>query len=909
MGMNVRTPLLAGIVAGVGLFVGGLVLGSALRDDPDVSTADDELVAIPLAVPADLSVEPGDLDEPPVPTPSPRLVPARLHQPPVDAPTATDPERNTTDEGAPGTEPFRPPTMPGGLDEDGVGTPDPDLPYVVGDWVEETTFDDLYLPSEESPASDESADEAAPTEEPALGEPAVFRDPCADVSEDDAEAAAEVCPDGVGGTIVLLGGGDPPDPLSIMRQLYTRGAGTFELRCPDLGTSVDGVYRAVLPSNNPADFRIRYWMSREPDSVREITYRTSDAERDRWLERRLAGEAIHANPVTGVQNCLELPLPDDMPPSAHFTLEVEGVDDLGSRAAVTIYTEIESAESQLGRPPMAFSPGTHGGAAMSGTVSLAYDPTVETAYLAAIQTTGSGGSGESCSDIEPEVLARRMPAHPALRRFGTAVVARRPDDPRYDSRFSLAATADLFAEEGTTYLLCGWATTPPTRSFDLPTVVHRDSLLVRAPRHLRVRVSVVGGHTDQALDRDSVTVRPANWGPGVTAAPLPGSPVPAGPIELARPHPAFDSGGREVPTWTRLVVEGPDGGFEMLEVITETGCATFFITLCAQPGIDYYDVPLPGRASGRPHCSGGLFGSCDPPPEGTVIGTLRLAVERYGGPGGVPLPDTDNGWVVTPRGAFVGNAGERPARPQIDEFASYLREYRPRPDARPGLQAHLEFDRPVRIEARPVEVDTPGCAEPETVRVDEHRRVHSLRWDELCYGGVYSLSLLAVDEDGNELDLRAVVDGVRTGYPGWGYVNLSAVRITEYTVELTIERLGDGIAPNGAVLRVAGNDVGPFFAPGQSIRCISATAPASTYTRTVRNAGGRPIFWGDLVGIFLEVNATGDGIGCGREARHVRVQIAEQLRLDDLLGSPVHTFVYDEADARLTLTIRDVVPG
>lgn len=60
----------------------------------------------------------------------------------------------------------------------------------------------------------------------------------------------------------------------------------------------------------------------------------------------------------------------------------------------------------------------------------------------------------------------------------------------------------------------------------------------------------------------------------------------------------------------------------------------------------------------------------------------------------------------------------------------------------------------------------PRSTEPEPIDVDTYREVHDLFWMDLCYGHPYRLSFMAVDEDGNELDLRAIAGGARTTYPG-----------------------------------------------------------------------------------------------------------------------------------------------
>lgn len=877
-------------LSSVALFAAGLFIGDLLRDD-DPDSATRELVPIETAIPADPDTDPGDV-EIRLPRPSTRQVPARLLVEQGEEPAGSDPSGQG--------QPFLPPTRPAGVDADGIGTPDPDRPYVVEEWATEYTADDVFGPGEEPVVGEPGEGEEAGGE---TSPDPVFRDPCVDVSDAEAADAERHCPDGVGGTIVLIDEGTPPNPLSIMGQFYVSINAPVELRCPDLGVSPDGIYRPLFASNNPADFTIRYWISTKPETVWQVTYRSSDEEVDRWIERRLAGEDTWGNPHTGVHNCPEIPLPDDMPREAHFTFEIDGRDDMGTTASVRLYDTIPSPESQLGRPPMSF----HARDEEKGIVSLPYDPDEEMAYLALIPKTGTRASDQTCTDLEPGVLRHGTPHDYRLRNVGTAVMARAPGSPAYDPRFSLAVTAQLFPEEGTTYLLCGWAATPARRSFDLPSVTYRESFLVRAPRRLRVRVAVSGGRADTALDARSVKLRPTNWFTS-RAGHLPEEPLATGSFRFSEPLQMFDSGDEAVPTHTFIEVEGPRGAKQLLEVYTPTSCVSMlWVSVCPEVGVASYDVAIPDVPSGRRHCSGGLFGSCDEPTEGAYLGILRVLVEFYPGPAGAPTGE-DDGWQVDRAGAFRGNAGERPATPQIDYDGAVLREFRRSPTDRPGLSARLEFDRPVRIIGMtPYSLSGYDCREHESYTTEEYRSVHSFRWDETCWGGYYSLSFVAVDEDGNELDWRAEIDGVPTPVRGFGGVQLARFPIHEFTAEVTIHRVGDNIRPNSLDLRIDGGSV-TLFAPGQPIRCRREGQTVDAHSRLIRNVDGYPPAWSDVVRIRMEIMATGDGRQCGVEQTWWRVNLTHDITLEDLLSSPVHTFVYDEEDAHVVFTIRNVRP-
>jgi hypothetical protein len=926
--MNQRTTYLITAGAAALLFIGGLVLGNLINDDdPGDVAASPATVAIAAATPADPESDPDGPTERFWPQPSPRQIPAHLLEV-VDSPDGPDDETVAasgvslseaarpvivggvynpdveTDPVAGGEgEIYLPPTRPGGLDEDGTGEPDPDAPVEVREGVVELG-PDVEL--------DGSVDPFAP--EPAapgpLGDPLPFRDPCADVDEVDAEAAEELCPEGVGGTILVpLGGGDgAPEPLAIMGQFYTGISVPLELRCPSLGMGEDGIYRPLFASNNPADFTIRYWLTADASEQASITYRSSDAELERWIEKRLADEPTWANPHQGVHNCPELPMPTPLPANAHVTVEIQGVDDFGSEAFVRFYAYLDARGSRGGnRPPVTFTPMPLGSDV--GLLAVPYDPTTEMVYMASIPRNGPRASELSCTEAEGTMLDGRFVSDPSLHEIGVAILAQPPDGPDVDPRFNQVAVARLHGEEGTRYQLCAWVATPATRSFERPTVVHRDSFLVRAPRHLRVRVSVGGGHADQPLEARSVSVRATNWPAGWTGT-FPSEAIPARAFMLDGPVLLFDSGGQRVPSNTLIEVVGPTGSSAMLDIETPTRCSGFggLFTSCPERGTKQYDVQIPGRVVGRGLC-GSSFGSCDPPREQTYVGNLRLLVERYSGPGGPPTGGDADGWQVFPHGRFeAAGERERPATPQIDSLNSSLRSGVDSLTGRPSLTMDLRFDRPVRIEAVPWNNFEEACVEPEPYVRDDYSATATRTWRDLCFRGTYSMSLLAVDEDGNTLDLRTIVDGERTGHPGWSYIELPGFPIAEFTVDITIARLGDGMRPQSLNASLGGVSLGTLIAPGHPPRCVTEAVPTSTFSRTIRNDGGRPIQWGDSVVLYLDVAGAGDGYRCGLGERYTRGAILRTLWLDDLLDGP-RRLTYDGPDAEIIVEIREVAAG
>src|SRR5690606_11096722 len=129
------------------------------------------------------------------------------------------------------------------------------------------------------------------------------------------------------------------------------------------------------------------------------------------------------------------------------------------------------------------------------------------------------------------------------------------------------------------------------------------------------------------------------------------------------------------------------------------------------------------------------------------------------------------------------------------------------------------------------------CREHESYTTEEYRSVHSFRWDETCWGGYYSLSFVAVDEDGNDVDWRAEIDGVPTPVRGFGGVQLARFPIHEFTAEVTIHRVGVNIRPNSFDLRIDGGSV-TLFAPGQPTRRRREGQTVDAHSCLIRNVDG-----------------------------------------------------------------------
>ncbi|MDZ7677516.1 MAG: hypothetical protein U5K29_03075 [Acidimicrobiales bacterium] len=722
-----------------------------------------------------------------------------------------------------------------------------------------------------------------------------FLDPCADEPDDS-------CPEGVGGTITLLGGGDPPDPLDISAQFYTSVTSSLELRCPNLGVDDDGVYRPLFASNNPADFTIRYWETGDPSTERTINMSTPDAEVDWWTDRRSAGDEVWANPHGGVHNCPEFA---DLVPGRHMAFEIHGIDPLGTEDTVRVFMETPDGVGGETNRPIKFTPQTRRDRPDYGLLSVPYDDRTEMVYMASIPKNGPRGTDLNCTDIEGDILDGRHRSDVSLVdiRHGVLVRAR---DSELDPSLNRVLLGSLYPEEGTTYELCAWVAEEAERSFDRPTVVERESFIVRSPRRLRIRIFIGGGHLHQALEPLDLRVEAANWDSGRGSS-FPREAMGAGPLELDLPVLMTGSGSMKVPSTTLLEVTGPTGATVLTEIPTRTQCPLFFPIGCPREGTSEYDIQIPGRVRNTGLC-GSSFGSCDPPSEQTYIGNLRILVERHSGPAGPPTGDPlDDGWQVRPTGSFAGaEPAEPPADPQFDSAGSSLEAI---PGDPPGMRAQLEFDRPVRIvEATPFMNLIADCGAGDTQSTTDHRSTVTLTWDELCYEGAYSIGFLAVDEEGNEIDRRTHIEGAPTGDPGWGYLVLPGFDIEEFSVQVTVHQLGDGIRPQSLSLSVGGVPTGRFIAAGLPPRCTTDAVPISSYGRTVRNDGGRPISWGDPVNVYLSISGRGDPPECGADRLHVAGEMRASIELAELLAGPV-TLDFGDTDIGIELHVTDVVPG
>jgi hypothetical protein len=894
MTMNRLTLILGGVVIAALLFVGGVAIGDVLADDAATAEADTPTSRqVAAATPADGAEIPEPGTDPSWPATSPLQI--------LDPAEPTDPD-GTTDEAAASTpglsgaelaalydpetgidsdatgEPFIPPTSPAFDPE--TDEVDPESPAVAEDGVEPLTPDEV--------------EDLLTPEEPEAPE-VVFSDPCADAPEagvtgsddtgsddggdDEADAA---CPFGTGGTIVLTGGGDPVDPLRIMRQLYTFIAVPLELRCSPLGTQADGTYQAILPSNNPATFTIRYWPSTEPDAVRTVTFETTEQERDRWIERRLAGERVGADMHTGIHNCIGLP---GVFPGRHTTVQVHGVDDLGTEHEVTIYVTPESNRDgvAVGRPHASFTPVDQ----RLGLVTVPYDERTEQVYVASLPRTGARATTESCTDIENDVLARRH--YSDLSILDSSVTEfPRTDDDGYEPGIESSVVTRFVAEEGTTYEICTWVTKPPRRSFDKPPVVLRDTITVRGPRHHRVRIWFAGGHSDVPLAADALTVRTANWG-WERGLQWPDEPARATAFFLEEPLLVADSGSGPVPSSTLLEVVGPEGDRLELSVPTPTHCA-IGIFGCVREGYSHYDIPIPGGRVGTGLC-GSSFGECEPPSREVFLGNVRVLVETYSGPGGPPDPgllgdqwDVDPQTTFTPSGAF-----EVPLTPQIDQNQTRLTAITPREaGGRPGLHAVLHFDRPVQVTAVPrvaIGYTCPIEAVPQSTT--EPQIVVAFEFPDMCWGSTYWLDVLATDADGNVLDARSVVDGVATGRRAVGLVDMPTIRFDEIGVRVTVNQIGDGLGASRAEVTVGG--VASWdLASGSGVQCIADGEVREL--GIVRNAGGYPIRLGDPLVVYVRLRGQGDGEDCGESTARVDHDwLTATIPLDQLVNGATVT--------------------
>lgn len=912
MTMNRLSLVLGGLVLAAVLCVGGIALGDVLADEPDTAGAAAPVTTrpIPAAAPADGIDVPEPGAEPVWPAPSPLQIvePTATDSPPADDDATAavgltaaeiaalaDPDTGI-DSDATG-EPFIPPTSPA-FDPD-TDEVDPEAPAVPADGVEVIEPDDVE-------------DLLTPTPPPAEPE-ATFTDPCADpaapepadgeTTDDAATEDESGCPDGTGGTIVLLGGdGDPVEPLWIMRQLYTSISVPLELRCSPLGTQADGSLRAIFASNNPGTFTIRYWPSTEPDAVRTVTYETPESERDRWLERRLAGEPTGASMHTGIHNCPEMP---GVFPGRHTTFQVHGVDDLGTEHEVNIYFTPEANREgvAVGRPHASFTPVDQ----RLGLVTVPYAERTEEVYVASLPRDGARATTQSCTDIENDVLARRHRSDLSLLDSSITEFPRTEGD-GYEPGIDSSVVTRFVGEEGTTYEICTWVAKPPRRSFDKPPVVLRDSITVRAPRHHRVRIWFGGGHSDVPLETDGLTIRATNWGWG-SGDRWPTEPVRAGAFFLDEPVLLADSGSSPVPSTTLLGVTGPEGDELEMSIPTPTNCA-IGIFGCVREGFDQYDVPIPGGRVGSGLCGSG-FGGCDPPTSEVFLGNIRLIVETYTGPAGPPDPGLfGDPWAVQPQTAFAPSGGfAPPPEPQIDQNQSALSVIAPAGDGRPGMQAVLWFDRPVSVTATPRVVLGGECPVPAVAQTTAAPTIQAtFRFPDLCWGAMYALDLIATDADGNVLDLRGVVDGVPNGRRGYGYIDMPKVHVESFRTQVTVHEIAGGLGASRAQLTVAGAHTWDLT-PDGTARCLADGEPRDL--GIVRNAGGRPIAMSDPVIVTLDLRARGDGRSCGdRDQRTDYDTMWASIPLDRFLsGEPVTVRFTADDGTDVEVEIRDVIRG
>lgn len=904
MTMNKLLLILGGVVAAAVLLVAGIALGDVLADDApaeaDVATDTDPAgddaagprqVAAATAVPLDQSAAPTavpvvDETTPPTwPAPSPFQVvdptdDGSINSAADDLAALYDPETGI-DSGTTG-EPWVPPTSPAfDAETDEV---DPEAPAERAEGAEHVPADeveDLFIPYL------------------GLDLPFRFVDDCAgDAPGTDEDADESECPEGVGGTIALTGGGAAPEPLDIMRQLYTTIGVPLELRCSPLGFSADGTHRAIFATNNPADFTITYWPSTERSAARTIEYSTPEAERDLWLERQLAGEPTYASMHTGVHNCPEIA---GLFPGRHTTFEVRGVDDAGTEDVVTIYFTPSTAVAgnvSVGRPHASFVPlDRHSN---HGVLTVPYNEHTEQVYVASLPRAGQGATTESCTDVENGVLNQTQRHDVSLWRWDTADFPRAEDD-GFEPGIESSLVTTFVGEEGTTYDLCVWVTKPPRRSFDKPPVVMREVFTVRPPRRWRVRLLVGGGHTDAALDANAISVRPTNW-PYSGAATWPSEPVPAGAFMLDEMEVLRDGGSSLVPPITLLRVTGPAGTTTEVSIPTMASC--MFPFPCDHAGFDHYDIAIPGRTTRHVLCGGG--GDCGSPTDTEVVGNLRLVVETYAGPGGAPTGRLDgaDGWQVDHALSFpAAMIDAAPPIPRIDQNSVVLEPVGGTDGiagGRPGLRFHASFDRLVQVTAVPQVAIGNQCPVPVVAQsTDGLSQYVDMTFEGLCWGSTYGIDLVATDAAGNVLDTRTIIDGVRTGRGAWRIVDMPRVGIAEYSVRVTVNQLGEGYGASH--LRVGPIEVVPY---GVGVRCVAGTEPHEV---TIRNSGGRPITISDPWDWTLEVNQSGDGRDCGDRRHGEGMRIHATVPLDQLLAGPATVHYTHEDGTDVVLEVYDVV--
>lgn len=899
--------LVGGTLAAVLLLLAGIALGDALSDDAveadgeataAAAAASAQPIAAATPVPIDAGAAPGeaftaDADEADTP-----VAQASTHQivgDGVDAAGAADLDAlesiltgEATDaafDRAKGVDtdatldPWVPPTSPA-FDPD-RGEVDPEAPATRADDVEELDASDV-------------AERLTPAAEPDL--PFRFVDACAGETGDEDDGST--CPAGVGGTIALTGGGSSADPLAIQRRLVTSWPIPRLLRCPALGFDPERVHQALLVTNNPAELTIRYWPSTDAADVRQVSYETPAAERDRWTERRIAGERPLAALPSGVHNCPALP---GLVGGRSYMIEVRGVDDAGTEAEVRFAYTPEARRADGGplvRPAAEFTPVASFG---RGVLTVPYAQRTEQVYVGALARAGDHASTETCTDIENGILGETRRRNPGLGpRSVTAF--ERSDGDGYLADIDATMAVEFTGEEGTAYDLCVWITRPPSRSFDLPPVVSRQVFTVRTPVRWRTRLLLAGGHGTGDLVADAISVRALGWStvPGY----WPPAPVDEGPFLLDEPVVLQDGGSSPVPSRTVLLVSGPTGARGLATIATGTRC--HILVPCDVDRVRAYDVPIPGPGSGSGLC-GTSLGTCEPLTPDEAVGNLRLVVEHYAGPSGEPTLDraADDWQVRAPVSFASADAPELPETPRID-FNTL--EFEPFggtggiAGGRPGARALVAFDRPVTVSARPVVKDGSPC--PSSVpaqRSDGPVTAFTPYFTDLCWGTTYSLDVVATDADGNTLDWQAYAGGVPTPYRGWLRAEMPGVRVLQYTYEVTVEDAGPGNAVSRMV--VGRGDLVPAERSG---RCFDDHPRPDRFT--VRNHDGFLIDLADPWVWELEVDPARHGT-CADPSSWRPIRLTRNLPLDDLLdGSATIHFTGDEG-LDVTVEITDIEFG
>ncbi len=86
------------------------------------------------------------------------------------------------------------------------------------------------------------------------------------------------------------------------------------------------------------------------------------------------------------------------------------------------------------------------------------------------------------------------------------------------------------------------------------------------------------------------------------------------------------------------------------------------------------------------------------------------------------------------------------------------------------------------------------CPVPaETEQTDGFVTTASFFFEDLCWGSIYGLDVLAVDEAGNVLDARTVVDAEPTGRGPFVIAEMPGVKVSSYDVRVTFDGVSGGL--------------------------------------------------------------------------------------------------------------------